>query len=444
MWLGLCGLPVLMDFDAIVIGAGVAGLAAARELSGAGKRVCVIEARERIGGRIFTVREAGIALPVELGAEFIHGEAEETFAIVQAAALLAYELPDDHWWSRRGRWTRMNDFWGDMAKVRARIGDGPDRSFADFLKGQRSLAPRLKELAMNFVEGYHAAHADRISARALQLSDGEQEEGTPKQFRIGSGYDGLVAWLRAGLHPERSTLLLGTSVMDVVWREGHAAIRTSRGEELTAKTAIVTIPIGVWKAPAGQPGAIRFDPELRTKQRALSRLEIGHVVKIIFTFRERFWDDDDFLASRTRGRRVNFVHANDAGVPTWWTTAPVVAPVLTAWAGGHAADRLQAENPQSRIDRALESLAATFAMKRSRIDDLLDATHTHDWQADPFSRGAYSYAGVGGTRAHKELARPLASTLFFAGEATSADETGTVAGAIASGKRAAHECLRSF
>jgi len=403
----------------------------------------VLEARDRIGGRIHTLHQPGLALPIELGAEFIHGEVAETFDIVDAAALLVYELPDDHWWSRRGRWTRMNDFWGDMARVRSRIGDGPDRSFADFLKGQRSLPPRLKELAMNFVEGYHAAHADRISARTLRVSDGEQEEGEPKQFRIGSGYDGLVAWLRAGLHPERSVLRLGTSVTDVIWREGHVAVRTSRGEELTANAAIITIPLGVWKAPAGQPGAIRFDPELRTKQRALSRLEIGHVVKIVFTFRERFWDDDDFLASRTHGQPVNFVHGNDADVPTWWTTAPVRAPVLTAWAGGHAADRLQAESPQSRIDRALESLANTFAMKRTRIDDLLDATHTHDWQSDAFSRGAYSYAGVGGSRAHKELAKPIDATLFFAGEATSADETGTVSGAIASGKRAAREYLRS-
>ena len=121
-----------------------------------------------------------------------------------------------------------------------------------------------------------------------------------------------------------------------------------------------------------------------------------------------------------------------------------MAPVLTAWAGGHAADRLLAESPDSRIDRALQSLTETFVMKRATIDDLLDAARTHDWQADPFSRGAYSYAAVGGTRAHQELARQVESTLFFAGEATNDQETGTVAGALASGRRAAREALRSL
>ena len=138
---------------------------------------------------------------------------------------------------------------------------------------------------------------------------------------------------------------------------------------------------------------------------------------------------------------LNFVQSSDRYVPTWWTTAPVRSPMLTAWAGGHAADRLLSESPASRIDRALASLASIFKMQRSVIDDLLSTTHLHDWQAAPFSRGAYSYAAVGGTRAHKELGKPVASTLFFAGEATNDEETGTVSGAITSGKRAAAEFL---
>ena len=118
------------------------------------------------------------------------------------------------------------------------------------------------------------------------------------------------------------------------------------------------------------------------------------------------------------------------------------APILTAWAGGHAADRLLAEGAPA--ERALDSLATAFGLKRREIDRLVDSAHMHDWQADPFSRGAYSYAAVGGKNAHTALGRPISSTLFFAGEATSGDQTGTVAGAIASGKRAAREVLRSL
>ena len=94
--------------DAIIIGAGAAGLAAARDLSGAGKTVVILEARERIGGRIFTNHVADVPLPIELGAEFIHGDAEETFKIVDAAGLLAYQLPDDHWMSANGKLRRVD------------------------------------------------------------------------------------------------------------------------------------------------------------------------------------------------------------------------------------------------------------------------------------------------------------------------------------------------
>ena len=149
---------------------------------------------------------------------------------------------------------------------------------------------------------------------------------------------------------------------------------------------------------------------------------------MIFKFRERFWDPER-----------NFIHSSDPFVPTWWTTSPIRASMLTGWAGGHAADRLLAA--KDITDRALQSLASVFQVRRSTIDSKLDSVHFHNWQADPFSRGAYSYAGVGGEHAHDTLARQIDGTLFFAGEATSSDETGTVAGAIATGRRAAKQIL---
>jgi monoamine oxidase len=408
------------SFDIIIIGAGAAGLSCARDLSGAGKRVCILEGRDRIGGRIFTRHSADLPLPIELGAEFIHGEAHATFSIVEAAALTAYELPDDHWWSAGGRWAEVKDFWGTIDKVRSRIRAEHDLSFADFLKKQRSLEPRVREMALGFVEGYHASHADRISALALRTSDEEQEDpGGNKQFRIANGYDALVEWLRAGLDPERTSLRLGTPANEIEWRRGQVVVNG----DTRAAACVITVPAGVLKSPDG----IRFTPDITAKRAALEKIESGHVVKIVFRFRERFWDD------------FNFVHSSDPHVPTIWTAAPVRAPILTAWSGGHAADRLLTEaNP---VERALDSLATTFSMKRAKIRRLLDAAHWHDWQSDRFSRGAYSYAAVGGVRAHAQLAKPMQRTLFFAGEATSGDQTGTVAGAIESGKRAAREVL---
>jgi monoamine oxidase len=94
-------------------------------------------------------------------------------------------------------------------------------------------------------------------------------------------------------------------------------------------------------------------------------------------------------------------------------------------------------------DRALDAMSKAWCVPRRRLDSLLAGTFTHDWQRDPYSRCAYSYAGVGGSGAHDALAKPMRGTLFFAGEATSSDETGTVAGAIESGRRAARELLKS-
>jgi monoamine oxidase len=412
-----------MRYDVLVIGAGAAGLAAARALSGAGKRVCLAEARMRVGGRAHTLHLPGLPLPVELGAEFIHGEVAETFGIVEAASLLVYELPDDHWWSRRGDLRPMGRFWEEIDAIRARIRIRRDVSFADFLRSRRNLTPRQRELATHFVESYHAAHADRISALALQSADGEQEDH--QQFRLAGGYSGVFAWLRAGLDPDRVELRLGESIDAIRWKDGDVTAVGSRGT-IRAKAAVITIPIGVWKA-----GGFRFDPPLPEKDAALARLEVGHVVKIVYQFRERFWDDGK-----------NFVHSNNRFVQTWWTAAPARAPLLTAWSGGHAADAMLAEGREGRVERGLEAMSEAFGEPRKSLDALLVAAHTHDWQTDPFSRGAYAYAAVGGRGAHDALARPVRNTLFFAGEATSSDQTGTVAGAIASGRRAARGLLR--
>ena len=423
-----------MKFDVAIIGAGAAGLAAARELSGAGKRLCILEARQRVGGRIYTLHNSDLPLPIELGAEFIHGEAHTTFGVVEAAALKACELPDDHWWSANGQWKRIPDFWGEIDRVRRQIGAlKRDVSFAAFLRSRRKLSPRLRRLVWNFVEGYHASHADRISAMALAGADQEQEDPAGnKQFRIVDGYDHVIEWLRAGLDPERVEMRLSTPARVIRWREGEVVVETP-GEEVRAAACVITIPIGVWKAPREQEGAIRFDPPLTDKAKALQKLEVGHVVKIMFRFAERFWDE--------REGPANFVHSADRFVPTWWTSAPIRSPILTGWAGGHAADALLAEGRDALAGRALDSLATTFRIRRRTLDQLHLATWTHDWQSDPFSRGAYSYAAVGGTGAHAALARPLRKTLFFAGEATDAEQTGTVAGAVESGRRAARQIV---
>jgi monoamine oxidase len=169
------------------------------------------------------------------------------------------------------------------------------------------------------------------------------------------------------------------------------------------------------------------------------------VTKIVLRFRERFWEQSVFPIQPTGARLPppGFLHSRDEYFPTWWTSIPVRAPILTGWAGGPAAERLALRGEEFVVGRALDSLSRLFGLKRERLVELLAAWHTRDWQVDPYARGAYSYIPVGGLDAPRLLAEPVEDTLFFAGEATDVGgQNGTVHGAMASGGRAAGEIIQ--
>jgi monoamine oxidase len=167
---------------------------------------------------------------------------------------------------------------------------------------------------------------------------------------------------------------------------------------------------------------------------------------VILRFRERFWEHERLpLATESMNpHQVSFISGRGAMFPTWWTAYPAIVPQLTAWAGGPPAARLVDQPEHVIIDHALDGLADVLGLTRGRIEDALVGTHIHNWYADPFARGAYSYVMVGGMDAVRALAAPVERTLFFAGEATNIDgHTGTVHGAMATGRRAARELLQS-
>ncbi|HEY3221090.1 MAG TPA: NAD(P)/FAD-dependent oxidoreductase [Gemmatimonadales bacterium] len=440
--------------DVLVLGAGAAGLAAARDLSQAGLRIAVIEARPRIGGRILTRHDSHAPVPLELGAEFIHGEAPETLSIARAAGLAVVELSQERDIVTSGRFTRMGDWWkivNDMNRDLAHrfAKRGKDFPISEYLDSPR-LPPLKRSLLKGFVEGFYAAHPDRLSAQsvAADAEEPDDDEGIEgKQFRIVSGNDALMQWLRDGLDPELTQVRMSTVAQSVSWKRGDVAVACVGGdgaplEVQRARTAVITIPLAVLKA-----GALRFTPPLAAKQRALHGIETGQVFKIILRFREAFWEAPGFLRERrakshSDGAGMNFLYAPGAELPTWWTALPVRAPLLTGWVGGVAAETLLAEEPLSRLERSLVALSSVLAVPRRELEENLDAWASHDWRADPFARGAYSYVGVGGIAAPRALGRPLEGTLFFAGEATNGEQIGTVAGALASGRRAAREVLR--
>ena len=415
----------MAQYDAIVIGGGAAGLAATRDLSAAGCDVLLLEARNRLGGRVHTLHEAGVAVPVELGAEFVHGEVEEVFRLVRGTNVLIDRLPDRHEWSERGKLRERADFWERTERILARAAKTPrDVPFAQFLEHSR-LPAADRKLAATFVEGYHAADIEKISSHALASNDSEQQdEDDFPQFRIITGYDSLLDVIRGGFDNEHVEVRTSTTVTRIAWRRGEVEVtarsRTGAEETHRARAAVVTLPLGVIRSDA-----ITWDPRPGALA-AAEKLEMGNVCKIVFRFREPFW-----------APQTNFVHGSGPEFPTWWTHAPAVVPLLTAWTGGPPAARLLDLDDAQRADHALASAAKLFAVPRAKLDDLVDAWWTHDWRNDRFSRGAYSYVLAGGTGARKKLGAPAARTIFFAGEACDPEQSGTVAGAIATGRKAA-------
>src|SRR5467141_2797862 len=417
--------------DVLIVGAGAAGLAAARDLSHAGLTVTIIEARPRVGGRILTLHDSRSPVPLELGAEFIHGGRAETLSLAQAAGLAVLELPDSHDLATAGRFKAMDGFWElvdrmnhDLARRLARRGrDFPVSEYLD----SRSVPASRRGMLRDFLQRFYAAHPDRLSAQSLAVEvrgTAELDEVAGGQFRIANGGDALMKWLRDGLDPDRTELRLSTVAQTVQWKRGAVSVVCRGGGDrallpiLSARTALITLPLAVLKA-----GVVRFDPALPAKQRALAGIEMGQVFKIVLRFREAFWERPEFLKERrtkagSNGRGLNFLHAPGAEVPVWWTTLPVCSPVLTGYVGAVAAEQLLAEEPPSRLERSLVALSEALAVPRRELEEQLDASASHDWRADLFARGAYSYIGVGGNGAPRALARPVEGTLFFAGEAT--------------------------
>ncbi len=449
--------------DVLVLGAGAAGLAAARDLSHAGLRVTIIEARPRVGGRVLTLHDPRAPVPLELGAEFIHGETAETLSLAQAAGLAVLELPDTHELASAGRFKPMGDFWAvidrmnrDLARRVAR--SGKDFPVSEYLESASVPASR-RGMLRDFLQGFYAAHPDRLSAKSLAVeTEGgdEEDEVEGKQFRIANGGDALMKWLRDGLDPDRTEVRLSSVARSVQWKRGAVSVACHGGDRaplptVRARAALITLPLAVLKA-----GVVGFDPALPAKQRALAGIETGQVFKIVLRFREAFWERPEFLKERreqsggagggggSNGSGLNILHAHGAEVPTWWTSLPVRSPVLVGYVGAVAAEQLLAEDPPSRLERSLVALSEVLAVPRRELEQQLDASASHDWHADPFARGAYSYIGVGGNSAPRALARPVDGTLFFAGEATNGAEIGTVAGALSSGRRAAREVLKAL
>ena len=446
-------LLLVTSSDVVIVGAGAAGLAAAQALTASGRQVTILEARGRVGGRIFTHPDSTPEAPIELGAEFVHGRAPEIFNLAGKSGLHIQELHGKFWYAQQGKLCR-DQFPSERSPVFERMEKyrGPDLSFRRFLDQYCSdMGAQEKLWATAYVEGFHAADAELISVRSMaQGEKAEEEIDRGRQFRMAHGYGGLVEALRRAIDPGLCQWQLSQAVRTVRWQAGGVEVESAPpGSDAVSlhhgKCALITLPLSILQLPPKSPGAVRFTPSLEMKQPAFSQLAMGAAAHLTLVFREAFWRNTP-LAGAPRGLGdLLFLFSDHPWFLTWWSKLPSSAPVLTAWSAGPRARQFCGQSQAAVAEKATAALAAILGMSKEAVAGLVEKAYFHDWEADPFSRGAYSYVLTGGIKAQKQLAAPVSATLFFAGEATNFQgHHATVHGAMSSGYRAATEILDLF
>ena len=421
------------SIDIIIVGAGAAGLMAARELSSAEKKVFVLEARDRIGGRVWSLPEKDFGYIAECGAEFVHGSATLTRRLMMDAGLTFVPEEGEIWNVHGGMLEKQEYFLKKNDELRRKLENlQEDLSITDFLNIYFSGEDheKLRSEIIRIVRGYDTADPEDVST--FELRDewlGEKDLGL-NEGKIKEGYGALLTFLKNESVKEGVEILLGSVVNTISWRKNSVRVRTEKGLSFSAKKIIVTVPLPVIPT-------INFEPAIDGAITAASNIGFGNVIKIILRFEHSWWyrvDDKDMS-------RFSFVLAGE-GFSTWWTQYPNTLPILTGYMGGPISKQYKNASDEELLEMALDALVSIFGVQKEVLQNLLVYSKVLNWVADPFTRGAYSYTSVRTKNAYKELAKPIENTIFFAGEALHpGTATATVESALGSGEDVASKIL---
>jgi monoamine oxidase len=410
----------------LIIGAGMAGLSAARVLADAGRPVRVIEARDRIGGRVYTNRDWG--LPLELGASWIHGTTGNPLMELaqQAQAQL---FTTDYKRSKLVVDPQLQPLdydpkpWKTLVeKARDQVDGGSLGAAVDAAATNGQLSPsdraQLAFYVATEIEQEFAADADQLSATTFdkgEFTSGDQDV-------ITSGYDALPHLLANGLQ-----IVLNTPVTAINRRDSSVTVQAGN-QSFEGPAAIVTVPLGVLKA-----GAITFDPPLPDGHtRAVNALGFGVLSKSYFRFNQRSWNVENAF--------YQFL-GTAPGVWSQWLSLPSAAgPIVLGFNAGDRGRSVESSSPDDLMAGALPIARQLFGDDISPVE-----VRTSSWSTDPYARGSYSFHAPGsGLDDRRQLQQPIGDRLYLAGEAVGVSNPGSVTGAVISGRYAANQLLHQL
>lgn len=425
--------------EIIIIGAGASGLMAARELSRAGKKVRILEAQDRIGGRIHTLSAGGFSAPVELGAEFIHGGQRITLQLLEEYKIPYHKVAGSMLRKRKGKFSHLNDLIPHSNTLEEKLNlIKEDMSVETFLHlyFSDSKYEELCQSIRSFVEGFEAADPSKASTLAFKNEWLSVDE---PQYRIEGGYIRLVNALWKECKQRGVQLELETAVQQIRWGKDKIEIASAKHNYSVYK-ALLTVPLGILQNNVPNQEGISFSPPLPEKTRIARLLGSGAVIKVLLEFKEAFWQKQSVqIHTHTVLENLSFLFS-DESIPTWWTQYPHASTLLTGWLSGPKASQYIGDD-DALLHQSLESLSSLFKVDLDFLKKQLVAWKATNWLEDPYALGAYSYAVVGGNMLIQELLQPIGDQLYFAGEALHTGQVGTVEAALASGTKVAEEIL---
>ena len=406
----------------IIIGGGASGLMSARELAKQGYAVTILEATDQVGGRIQTIRNSLFTQPVERGVEFIHGNLPLTIGLLKESGIEYKPVRGNMIRIVDGNWKTQDDFtlgWDELMTKMNSVKE--DVTMDEFLKKNFSdeKYDALRTSVLRFANGFDLADTSRASVLALREEwMGEEDE----QYRIPGGFDQLINFLAKECLASGVVIHTSVPVTEIKWEKNDATVITSNRKTFNATKVIVTASLGLLQSDQ----SILFQPGINNYIHAAKKIGFGTVIKVMLEFKEAFWEE--------KKKGIGFLFTNEI-IPTWWTQSPSSYALLTGWAGGPQAWKLENQDDQTILDIALQSLSNVFQKTVDELRQMLIASAVANWKKDPYSTGAYSYDTVGSIEAKKLLNTPIGETIFFAGEAFyEGPSFGTVEAALVSAK----------